>query len=273
MLRAGLIAGCLVFPMSAQADVPPRVAGLIEALRYDDLVRIMREEGLGYGETLEADLFPGQGGALWDDTVSDIYAADRMIDVVAEALDAGMSDDAIASAQAFFTSDQGARILELELSARDAFQDTAVEEMAEMAYAAAAEDPDAFFEQVTTFIEINNLIEANVLGGMNSNAAFYLGLSDGGAMGGAMTEQDILADVYSQQDDIRADTTEWAYSYLLMAYRPLPEADLAAYIAFSESDAGQAMNAAMFEGFDTLFVDISRALGLASARFMAAEEL
>ena len=58
-----------------------------------------------------------------------------------------------------------------------------------------------------------------------------------------------------------------------MAYQPLADEDLEAYIAFSETDAGKQMNSALFEAFDGLFVDVSRDLGRASSRFMLRQEL
>jgi hypothetical protein len=53
----------------------------------------------------------------------------------------------------------------------------------------------------------------------------------------------------------------------------LSDGDLEAYIAFSETDAGQALNAALFEAFDVVFTEASRALGEAVARHLTAEEI
>ena len=58
-----------------------------------------------------------------------------------------------------------------------------------------------------------------------------------------------------------------------MAYAPASDADLEAMIAFSETDPGQALNAALFTAFDGVFNDISHRLGLVSAGFMTTEEL
>ena len=116
-------------------------------------------------------------------------------------------------------------------------------------------------------------MENNVVGAMNSNYAFYAGLADGGAFPEDLTEEEILTDVWSQEEMIREDTSEWLYSYLSLAYRPLTEEDLAAYVAFSETEAGGALNRALFASFDEMFVAQSLALGLSAARFMAAQEL
>ena len=73
-----------------------------------------------------------------------------------------------------------------------------------------------------------------------------------------MTEDQILTDVWSQEADIRENTTDWLFSFLFMAYAPLDDADLEAYIAFSQTDAGETINRAMFDSFDELFTGINR---------------
>ena len=52
--------------------------------------------------------------------------------------------------------------------------------------------------------------------------------------------------------------------YLGLAYQPLSEADLDAYIAFMESPAGKRLNAAMFVAFDQVFRKVSYNLGRAA---------
>ena len=60
-----------------------------------------------------------------------------------------------------------------------------------------------------------------------------------------------------------------------MAYYlgPAGDEDLEALIAFSETEAGQALNQAVFAAFDETFTGISRALGRASARAITTEQL
>jgi hypothetical protein len=99
-------------------------------------------------------------------------------------------------------------------------------------------------------------------------------MSDGGAFDDAqMTEAEMLADVWSQEPDIRAETEGWLYPFLALAYEPLSDADIEAYLAFSESQAGQAMNAALFAAFDKVFSDISRDLGRAVAEMLSGRDI
>jgi hypothetical protein len=87
------------------------------------------------------------------------------------------------------------------------------------------------------------------------------------------TEDQLLSDLWAQEPGIRADTVEWIYTFLLLAYSPASDADLEAYIAFSETQSGRQVNHGLFTAFDQVFVAISHALGLAAARQMQTEQL
>ena len=54
---------------------------------------------------------------------------------------------------------------------------------------------------------------------------------------------------------------------------PLSDEEMAAYIAFARTEAGQALNRALFDGFGAAYEDISYALGRTVAHNMLAEEL
>ncbi|MCF2903888.1 hypothetical protein L0666_02725 [Octadecabacter sp. CECT 8868] len=246
---------------------------LFELLMLPEIIDIMREEGMSYGGTIGADLFAGEPSSDWDNTVANIYNQDVMLGMVREDFEISLSDFDLGPIIDFFGSDQGQMIVGLEVSARRALLDDAVEQASEDAAAIASADDNPRFALVGEFIETNNLIETNVAAALNSNLAFYNGLLDGRAFDGALTEEQILSDVWSQEADIRDSTTKWLYSFLFMAYAPLDDADLQAYIAFSETEAGAQVNRAMFDSFDRLFTGISRSLGRAAANEMTSQEL
>lgn len=268
-------AALLAAPLAADTAEPVG-ARLLDLLRLQETVEIMREEGMAYAEVLAQDMLPGPAGQSWSDAVERIYDAARMEDTVrigfAETY--GRQDVTTTPLEAFFASDPGRDIIGLEISARRAMTDATIEESARAAYQRAridGGDQDARLAELDRMILSNDLIEANVVGGMNSSVRFYQGLADGGAI--PLTEGDILAQVWGSEDETRSDTTEWLYAYLLLAYGPVEDADLAAYIDVLESREGQAMNTALFAGFDTMFSDISYALGRALAQEMLVEEL
>ncbi|NRB00378.1 MAG: DUF2059 domain-containing protein [Rhodobacteraceae bacterium] len=248
---------------------------LMDAMQIPTLLEIMAEEGVVHSADLEEELFPNRGGAGWRLVTGNIYNIDRMQDEFATRFDAGLTDAQAEVLTEFFASPRGARIVQLEIDARRAFLDETLEEAAIDAYnAARQEDADAdALAPLERFVEANDLVESNVMGALNSNYAFYQGLNDGGAFPRRMSEGEILADVWSQEDEIRADSTEWVYSYLSLAYGPLEEGDLDVYTALSESAEGRALNSALFGAFDDLFTRISRELGEAAAGFVVGQDL
>lgn len=257
------------------AAIAPEVARLSNTMMIGTMMEVMHDEGLDYGHTLEAEMFDGRGGAGWQAVVGLIYDPVVMRERFDAAFAAEISDDlsAVAQMQDFFGSALGQRILTLEIEARRALADEAVEDAAKTAVETMIADADPRMQVLERFEKTNDLIESNVAGALNSNFAFFQGLAEGGALTVDMTEQEMLATVWSQEEQIREDTRDWLFSYLALAYGPLSEADMAAYQAFSETGAGQRLNAALFQAFDVVFTQIARDLGLAAARQMRGEDI
>lgn len=269
-LTAATLSVVASFSMAQDAD---KDAALFNALGLPDMLAIMREEGMAYGQEIGTDLFRDRVNTDWTEIVGGIYDVDWMQGEVATELASELADEDIDAMLAFFEAEPGRTIIGLEVSARRALLDDAVEAASKENAAIAMMDESDRYQLVKSFVETNDLIETNVVGAMNSNYAFYIGLLDGGAFPQELTEDQILADVWSQEPEIRSNTTEWVFSFLMMAYQPLSDDELQTYIAFSESDAGQALNAAMFAAFDGMFEEISRNLGFASSQFMIGDEI
>ena len=259
--------------LSGQTAQVAKADALFEAIGMPQMIEIMREEGLAYGETLAQDMLPGGPSAQWSIAVSAIYDIEMMYEEVRGAFGEAIEGDDIDRMLAFYTAEPGTTIVNLEVSARRALLDDAVETASKENAAIAMADETDRYVMIKDFIEANDLIESNVVGALNSSYAFYMGLIDGGAMPAGMTAETALDDVWMQEPEIRSNTTEWAYSFLLMAYQPLSDDDLAAYLAFSQTEAGRDLTDALFVAFNGMFDDISRALGLASSRFMISQEL
>lgn len=267
----GLIAG-LLLAVPAFADP---VEDLAKALKLPQLFQVLRDEGRGYGADLEADLFPGQGGKRWTERVAAIHDAGRMT-ALAEAelhrrLDAQPA--AVQKMLGFFGSERGQRIVELELAARSAFLDTALREAAEERFHALERDHAPRIGQIRNLVEINDLIEQNVAGGLNASLAFYRGLLAGGGAEEGVPETEMMADLWAQEPAIREETVVWVFPYLALAYQPLSDADLQSYIDFSSSPEGQQLNTALFAAFDVVFTGVSEALGRSAAEFLEAEDI
>lgn len=244
---------------------------LTKAIRIADMVEVLRQEGLSHGDDLSSDLMPGRGDESWDRRVSEIYDTVWMEQIVREAFEAEMQGIELQPLLSFFTSDTGREVVELELSTREALLDESKERVANKAYKSARRENSWIYGQVTELIEDSDLIEFNVTGSLNSNMMFYRGMSDGGAL--FMSEDEMLADVWSQEEAIRSDSGEWLGTYLLMAYQTLEREELEAYAELYRSTPGQKFNAAVFAAYNRLYDEISYALGLAVARHMQSEKL
>jgi hypothetical protein len=270
----GPVAGARVVPAQAvQAD--PAVTALGVALQIARLMEVLAAEGRAYGADLQRELFPDGGGPRWDAAVARIHDPARMgalfLDHMAQGYAArpGMA----AAARAFFAADPGARFVALELAAREALLDPAAKEAAERAHEAMKAAGDPRLDLIARFVAANDLIESNVVGGMNANLAFYRGMIDGGLDDPALDEGAMMADLWGQEDQVRADTEAWLFPYLALAYAPASDADLEAYIAFSLTPEGRALNTVLFAAFDALFVRLSYELGVAAALFLQGQDL
>ena len=126
----------------------------------------------------------------------------------------------------------------LELSARRALLDPDVEAASQDRVTRMGDAGDPRIALIGRFVEANDLVESNVMGALNASYAFYTGLNEGGALGDEMAEDEILSDVWAQEPDVRTETGDWVYSFLVLAYQPLSDADLEAYIGFSRTAAG-----------------------------------
>jgi hypothetical protein len=258
-----------------EASVQDRVTALSDILQIGEVIEVMRLEGLDYGRQMESELFPGMGGADWRRIVALIYDTETMrrrFDArLAEEL--GAETEAIAATTAFFDTDLGRRILQLEVEARRSLLDSAVEDAARLRVEDMEAKGDARLEMLRSFAEANDLIESNVLGALNANLAFFQGMAEVGGLAEELTEDQMLRDVWAQEEDIRAETESWLYPYLALSYGPLEDAELAEYLAFSQTAAGQRLNVALFSAFDAVFTAISRDLGRAAARQMMGKDI
>lgn len=276
MLRRTLLS--LMACASLLAPLPVLAApvdDLAQALRLPELFGVLAQEGVSYGADLEAELFPDAGGNRWDAVVAAIHDKARMEAVAMDLLrdELATHPEAVGRMTAFFAAEPGAQIVKLEIAARQAYLDETAKEAAEAAHAEMAAKSDPRLAMIDRLVAANDLIEQNVAGALNANLAFYRGMIEGGAVESSLPDAEMMADLWSQEPQIRQETTEWLLPYLALAYRPLSDGDLEAYIAFSETADGQLLNRALFATFDGLFNGLSQELGLAAARMLEGQDI
>lgn len=250
------------------------VLALVAAMQIDQIIAVMREEGLDYAKTLQADMFPGSGNRGWIAEVERIYDADRMRRDFTTALTGSLAgNDGLLAMIGFMGGDFGNRVVGLELAARKALLDPALEDSARVAWLKLQDEDGPRARALQRFIAVNDLLDSNVTGAMNSNIAFYRGLVATAPADMALTEEEILSTVSDQQAQIAVDTAEWLYPYLTLAYQPLSDTELDSYIDFSASGPGRDLNRALFDAFAVMFDRLSYDLGVAAGRRMQGQDI
>lgn len=266
-----LITFISVFPGMVWAAGADEIDRLHAILQTDALMEILSEEGVEQSEDLRSEMFPGRGGVGWTATVAQIYDPERLATLFRKAFDAELRDIDIEPLLIFYEGDTGGSVAALEVEARRAIMSDEVEAAALAAYEdvrGSGSDREALLEE---FADLNDLIDRNVAGALNANLAFYSGLASGQAFD--MTEDQMLNEVWAQEASIREDTTDWVFGYMTFAYETLSDKQLKSYLDLTATKAGRDLNRALFSGFDAVFLDVSFALGAATARFSAGDEL
>lgn len=264
-----LAAMLMVFLSVPGAGADP--ARLWAMLRLDDLIEVMAEEGRSYGADLAAEAFEWGGGPAWDERVAGIYDPEEMAAEIEPLFLAAVEGVDTVEIEAFLASDLGQRIIDADLDARAAFLDEEFEAAArEKAEQLERRDPEKY-ALIQEFIEVNDLIENNVAASLTFSYAFNIGLIDGGAEG--MSESDVLSDAWAQEEEIREDSRRWLEAQLSVSFAPLSDEELRQYIEISRTDAGVALNNAMFSAFEPSFTRIAAELGEAVASSIAGRDI
>jgi hypothetical protein len=263
----------LLAPPPGHAADAAQIDRLWTLMRMPEVIEVMRAEGLDYGASLDEDMLGGQGGAGWAAEVDAIYDAARMGRESRADFALALERSDLTETLAFFESPLGRRALDLELTARQTLLDPDLDAAARLHAQEMREAGDPRMDLIDRFVQVNDMIESNVAGALNANYAFYQGLAEGGAFEEDFDEAAILEEVWGQEPEVRDDTAAWVESFLALAYQPLSDDELEAYTAYSATASGQELNRAIFRGFDRMFNDISKRLGLGVAKRLVGEEL
>lgn len=241
---------------------------LWQALDLGELMPVLRDEAVDEAGRLEAEGMIAGAGRPWGDVVAGIHDPDRMERLFREGLAQGVDRaDArlIDRALRFHESPLGRRIVDLEVSARSALAEPGIDDSARAAFAGAIIAGDPRAQRIRALIREADLVAPNVAGGLNAALAFTRGYADGGGYDMAPDSQQMGRDAWAQRAQIEADATAWLEAFLLMAYAPLTDADLAAYRDHVLSPEGRALSELLFAGFDRVFVQTSYDMGVAAA--------
>jgi hypothetical protein len=265
-------------PVLGQGARPPvsvpmpaeQVDRIWQALDLTEALDIMRQEGRALSDEIARDYLAGRDGGGWDEAVERIYDPEAMDQTMRTAFAEDLSGADAAPILAFFESDLGHRIISYEMRARRSFLDRQVEDAARD-LVLSGDVPEDRAALIDRFIDANDLVDFNTSGAMNTNFAFLTGLSRSDSF--AMTEAEVLDQVWTESESSGADTELWLQAYLTTAYEPLSDDDLQSYLDFSRTEQGQRLNRALFAGFGEMYEQQYHALGLAVAQQMAGQDL
>ncbi|MBK4215695.1 DUF2059 domain-containing protein [Paracoccus caeni] len=271
------VALLIATPISAQPVSSEDLAARVwQVMEMEQMMPVLRDEALDEADDMAEMLFQRGGTGAWLDQVGAIHDPARMQDLFVTGMQEAiptMDAALIGEALDFYETALGKRIMALEVSARIAFMDEAVEADARATYQLAATVDAPRVAQIDRLIDGADLIDPNVAGGLNAAIAFSNGFNDGGGYPMPMTEDQILSDAWAQEAQVRQDTIDWLNSYLLMTYAPLSDAELDEFVSFAETGASQALAGLLFAGFDHAYRQTSYELGLAAAGQLGGRDL
>lgn len=257
--------------LSAQATrAGESAAEQVHALiRLDETVEVLRDEGLAYALD-NREIILGRSGSEteWRTAMEAVYDLERHQAAVRAAFIAALSEETASALIAPLREAAVQKAIGLELSARRAFLAPGVEETAREAW--RGDGGGAHVAAIAAIIEANDLVDRNSSAALNASFLFLRALA--GPDGMALEEQ-ILADVWASEEETRAETGEWLGAFMALAYAPLNTAEMAAYAALWQSEAGRALNAALFEGFEPMFTEAAVGIGRAAAALLVRSEL
>ncbi|WP_376873275.1 hypothetical protein [Albirhodobacter sp. R86504] len=246
---------------------------LAEAIRIDDLIAVLVEEELLFGDDLRSDMLPELDPQRWRRLMSGPIDAVQLTPVFLDALNGALptAPDDLAPLVAVARAPVMAKAIDFELKARQLLLDIDVEDAAfERADAARGSKR---YEALADYVAALDLVELSVSGSLNSNLTLYRAMRDGGAFPFDVTEEDMVSDVASEADALRQDIGEWIMAYLYMAYTPLSDAEFSQLVELGTSQAGRDLFRAVDQGYEAVFTHNSKALGGLVAARLAGEDL
>ncbi len=264
MLRSALFAVFCFVAGSAWADA--QTVRLLEAVQAPRLLSQLAFEAERSGEDIDRDFLGGTGGTVLADTVSRLNAPERLLPKIEAILTELLPEDTRTLAAEFFSSPLGARIIDLELSARATIFEPSVDQAVRAHVAENGVSPI-----VADMIVQGDLIERNVDDALRVLKQFYMGRLRGGAKDLDAVEIDTFLE--ETQEGIRLETQLWLEAYMTLAYSPLSDDELKTYAAFWRTEPGQAYDRALFEAFVRVFEENSHALGQLVGRLEESDEI
>ena len=248
---------CFGFGAQAQISVYDE---LYEALNLNDIVKVIRDEGLEEA-TLTAEIYlKSQSQTVkFNSQIQNLYDITYLSNFLLEGISTAILEKDVQELLLFYKSPLGAQVARLEASARLAISDDAVESMAiEIAKSAKTKDKIRY-KQLEKNMKEMKLVEQNIKGALESQYGFLMELSKATDIN--LSQDQILLLLSSSEEDLRKEVTAWIMGYSYLAYKPLNDEHLNSYLDFLATTSGKALNETLFNVFNELSFKTSSAIG------------
>lgn len=263
----------LPFGFAIPAQDSTKIEPLLKAMQFKQVIETILQESRVYGATLDKQMLQGRGGEKWQNLLGEIYDEDRIWNAFISKLETELSGQDTAAMLEFWKTDLGQRIVVLENSGRIAFADDDIEQDSRARFREMVQNNHPRVAMLREFVAAGDFFEVNLSNAMDANYAFMSGMVQSGVFDREITEEEILRNTWENEAEIRKDIREWIYAFLALAFQPLTDAELQAYIDFSNTKAGRVLNNAQFVAYNYVFKTISKALGVSVGEFLRSSDL
>ncbi len=260
--RGALLCAFLtLIPASAQEAGPIRTmmerSGMVE--QFSD-----------YGETFRADFMqlgaaepriPTEALPQLADIVGEAMDGQRLLREIEVSLTETLSPDEAAALTAFYETELGARIREVEIAGSASALDPDAEQRLAAARAEIASDPERsrLYRRIDAAIFASELSTTIVMGLMEAVAIGILQRQEHGA--GADMLAALEAELSALREDLLPDMREGIMAVNALTYKDIPIGDLRKYVTFLETEAARANYAAIFEAWAGIMESRGREIG------------
>lgn len=258
LVMLGLAAVWLAGP--ARASERDRLVAFLEVTGFDVAIDSLALSAADAPAMIG--MTPEDFGPAWPRITAEVFDSALMRDMALDMLDATLDAEMLGHAAAFYASDLGRRLVEVENASHMTRSDEAGRAEAEARAARLPPDRRAVFERMNAAIDGSGMAERAM---REIQVRFLLAAADAGLTEGGY-DADLLRRLLAQgADEARAEMREAALAGAAQTYRDLSTDDLRAYARALEDPVMarvyELMNAVQFEIMADRFEALAARLG------------
>ena len=247
----------LAAPLPLQADeTGDKTDRLIDLMGIEAVLR-------GFPEALVQGMDEAPGawsGDLSRDAVKELadkhFGPEALVGDLRTLMRGKLSEEHLDAEIAFYGSNFGKRIVELEIAAADPKLEKLIREAGGELYSGLVADGSPRVAMIQKIIDAAGLVEWGMAVGMNVGYAMLTAI-----YGDQMSEEQILGFLNSNASTLRDEMTTGLNADLAYTYRDLTDEEFQRYIDSLETPSGKALVAAFLDAVRTSMIERSRAFG------------